>query len=350
MNEHLSRRSFLRHGSLALAATAFSPKITLPKGDITVGHGAHRYRVVPGWGVLDAGKNPVNDCHEMVEDARGRLILLTNETKNNVLIYDKSGKLLDAWGTSYPGAHGLTLANEGGEQFLYIADNTRKQVIKTDLKGRELMKLEYPKETGRYDHPGQFTPTETAINPVNGDIYVADGYGANYITRYDAKGRYIGHFGGRGESLTDHFDCCHGVIVDTRNASNPTLIVTDRRRQAWKRFTLDGKYLSTIALPGTYICRPVIKGDYLYGAAYRSMSDQYPDSGYIQILDKADKVVSTPGGSAPTYTNGKLEEQRKQDPDKVFMHPHDVCVDSDGNIYVPQWNSKKTYPVKLERV
>jgi len=39
----------------------------------------------------------------MVEDAKGRLFLLTNETKNNVLIYDKSGKLLDAWGTTYPG-------------------------------------------------------------------------------------------------------------------------------------------------------------------------------------------------------------------------------------------------------
>lgn len=346
----LNRRQFLRNGSLALAATAYTPKIVFPKDDIQIGHGAYRYRVVPGWGVLDAGKNPVNNCHEMVEDAKGRLILLTDEVKNNVLIYDKSGKLLDSWGTTYPGAHGLTLANEGGEQFLYITAVNRRQVIKTDLKGREIMKLDYPKETGKYDHPDQFSPTETAINPTNGDIYVADGYGANYITRYDAKGRYISHFGGRGASLTDQFDCCHGVLVDTRNRANPTLLVTDRRRNALKRFTLDGKYISTIALPGSYICRPVIKGDMLYGAVFRSTSDAYPDSGYIQILDKNDKVISTPGGSAPTYANGKLEEQRKQDPDKVFMHPHDVCVDSDDNIYVPQWNSKNTYPVKLERV
>jgi hypothetical protein len=32
------------------------------------------------------------------------------------------------------------------------------------------------------------------------------------------------------------------------------------------------------------------------------------------------------------------------------MHPHDVCVDNDENIYVPQWASKKSYPIKLERV
>ncbi len=42
-------------------------------------------------GALDAAKYPVNDCHEMVEDSRGRILLLTNETKNNVLVYNKSG-------------------------------------------------------------------------------------------------------------------------------------------------------------------------------------------------------------------------------------------------------------------
>ena len=31
------------------------------------------------------------------------------------IIYDKSGKLLSSWGHDYPGAHGLTLFNENGE-------------------------------------------------------------------------------------------------------------------------------------------------------------------------------------------------------------------------------------------
>jgi hypothetical protein len=35
---------------------------------------------------------------------------------------------------------------------------------------------------------------------------------------------------------------------------------------------------------------------------------------------------------------------------KTFLNPHDVCIDDDENIYVPQWNSGKTYPVKLHRV
>jgi len=347
-----NRRTFLTQAS-ATAAALSVPNILFgkqPQGDeITVGHNGFRYRVVPGWGVLDAGKNPVNDCHEMVQDARGRLFLLTNETKNNILIYVKSGKLLDSWGTTYPGAHGLTLASEGGEQVLFICDPDRHQVIKTDLKGKELLKIDYPKETGVYAHPAQFKPTETAVNPANGDIYVADGYGANYVMQYDRTGKLIRYFGGRG-SGNGHFDCCHGVLVDTRNKNNPTLLVTDRRRNALKRFTLDGNYLSTIALPGSYVCRPVLRGDMLYAAVFRSTSDSYPDSGYVQILDKNDKVVSTPGGSAPVYQNGQLQEQRKDRSFTTFLHPQDVLVDEDENLYVAQWASKKTYPVKLERV
>jgi hypothetical protein len=36
--------------------------------------------------------------------------------------------------------------------------------------------------------------------------------------------------------------------------------------------------------------------------------------------------------------------------DKIFIHPHDVCVDRDENLYVAQWASGKVYPYKLRRV
>jgi hypothetical protein len=58
-----------------------------------------RYRLDKDWSKADSQKNPVNDCHEMVQDSKGRILLLTNETKNNVLIYNKSGKLLAPGGT-----------------------------------------------------------------------------------------------------------------------------------------------------------------------------------------------------------------------------------------------------------
>jgi hypothetical protein len=350
----ISRRDFIQKSGLAVGGLSLinnpNAKIMMPKAEeIIIGHNSHKYKVVAGWGLLDANKNPVNDCHEMVEDAKGRLIMCTNETKNNIIIYDKSGKLLETWGTKYPGAHGLSILNEGGQQYLLLTDTIRHQVIKTDLKGKEIFTLDYPKVSGVYESPNQFVPTETAVNPANGDIYVADGYGANYVLQYDAKGRYIRHFGGKGET-NETFNTCHGVLVDTRDAKNPTLLVTDRMHNCLKRFTLEGKYLTTYHLPGTFICRPVLRGKYIFGAAYRSGNAGWGNSGYIQILDENMKVVSTPGGSAPTYINGTLQRQHKDDPNNVFMHPHDVYVDSDENIYVPQWASQKTYPVKLERI
>ena len=346
---YLTRRNFIKYTGLSLPAVSLMSSLEYgPKDEVIIGHNEYKYKVKVGWGALDAGINPVNDCHEMVEDKQGRLLLLTNETKNNVLIYDKSGKLLESWGTSYPGAHGLTLYNDGFEESLFICDTSRHQVIKTDLAGNVKMKLDYPIETGKYDYPSQYLPTESAVNPINGDIYVVDGYGLNYVIQYSSKGEYIRHWGGKGTE-NNQFQCCHGILVDQRNKNKVTLIITSRVDNCWKKFTLDGQYISTIALPGSFICRPVIKGDLLMGAVFRSTSESYPHSGYIQILNKLDRVVSTPGGTAPEYLRNVLQEQRKNDPFKVFMHPHDVCMDSDNNIYVPQWASQKTYPIKLER-
>lgn len=349
-----TRRSFLKKAGTLLTVGAAGPHLWIKKGqaasnEIVLGHRCHRYRVIEGWGILDGNKNPVNDCHEMAADARGRLFMLTNETKNNILVYDRSGKLLNAWGTSYPGAHGLTLSKEGDEEYLYITDTDRNQVIKTDLNGREVLVLDYPKEVADYESGASYKPTETTVNPANGDIYVADGYGLNFIIQYDYSGKYIRHFGGTGDSAAT-FRCCHGIAVDDRDPVNPTLLITDRSHMCFKRFTLQGNYLESISLPGSFICRPVIKGNHLYAAVYRSSSELLADSGYITILDRNNRVISTPGGSPPSYSDNVLLEQRKDGTFRGFLHPHDVCIDDDESIYVPQWASGKTYPIKLERI
>ena len=311
-----------------------------------LGHNQKRYRINTRWSQADVSRNPVNDCHEMVQDQRGRILLLTNETRNNVLIYDKNGKLLDSWGTEYPGAHGLTLFNENGTDVLFICDNTRHQVIKTSIDGKVLMTLDYPKETGLYTQPEEYVPTETAIAP-NGDIYVADGYGKDFIIQYDAQGRYIRHFGGRGEGA-EHLLNAHGVCVDLRNPAQPCLVVCSRQQNAFKRYDLTGKYLETIALPGAWVCRPVIRGEHLYAAVLQSNNRQWQESGFVTILDKQNRVVSNLAGSEPTYTGAALDEMYQTI--QAFQYPHDVCVDDEENLYVAQWNSGKTYPFKLEPV
>lgn len=314
--------------------------------DSITGHNTHQYTVIKDWGVLDKEKYPVNDCHEMVMDSRGRLFMLTNEVKNNILIYDKSGRLLGSWGHDYPGGHGLTIGKENGKEFLLITDYIRHQVIKTSLEGEVLMVLDYPKETGMYKSADEYKPTETAVAP-NGDIYVADGYGLQYVIQYNSRGEYIRHWGGSG-SGDEFFDCVHGVTIDNRKPGETVLLLTSRNHNVFKRFTTEGKYISTIHIPGSFVCRPVVHKKNIYAAVFRSGSNQNPESGFITILDENNTVISTPGGTAPVYIDGKLQPQQKAD--RVFIHPHDVCIDDEDNLYIPQWASRKTYPVKLQRI
>jgi hypothetical protein len=337
-----TRRKFVKKSSLALGAVATIPsfgfniiKMEKTSEDLIIGHGDFKYKVDKSWGDLDPKKVPIDNCHEMVVDSKGRIILLTDEPKNNLIIYDKSGNLIDAFCNRFPGGHGLTINDEGGEEFLYVTDNGwfhdhkypddwkyfsgNGFVSKISMKGELVFNLGHPHTIGIYEAEDKFKPSETAVAP-NGDIYVADGYGSNFIIQYDQYGKYIRHFGGNNNPDPNYrLLNAHGVAVDLRNPDAPQLIVTSRQECSFKFYTLDGIYKKT--KDGT---------------------------GYVTILDENDKVVSNPGGQAPKYVNGELQYQIQENP--FIRHGHDVCVDDDQNVYVCQWNGGRTYPIKLERV
>ena len=341
----MKRSTFLSKSAVAAAGLFITRDLFRQQASPIYGHNGMTYQLNTKWGVLNADKTPVNDCHEMIQDIKGRIILLTNETKNNVIIYNKSGKLIDSWGTQFPGAHGLTVQHTGKEDFLFITDTNTHQVYKTTIDGRILLTIDPPKDLPAYAKKEAFVPTETTVLD-NGDFYIADGYGAQHILHYDEKGILKNAFGGRGEG--DQFlDNAHGICVDKRNGTT-TLLITDRTRNAFKRFSLEGKLLEVIHLPGACVCRPVIKGDYLYAAVLRSPDLNAEGSGFITILDKENKVVSNLGGCAPVYENNKLKPLYQTE--KILFHPHDVCVDDEGSIYVAQWASGKVYPYKFTRV
>jgi outer membrane protein assembly factor BamB len=321
-----SRREFLK--ATALTGVSFSlPVFNIVSkphlGEEVIGHGEFRYKVHKAWGNLDPEKTPVKNCHEMVMDKKGRLIMITDEVKNNIIIYDKSGKLLATWGNEFPGGHGLTLSDEGGDEVLFICDPETGRVVKTTLAGKTLLELPHPKTVGAYESSQTYKPTETAIAP-NGDIYVADGYGSQYILQFSSKGELIRKFGGPGDG-DENFSTAHGVCIDKRDKQNITLLCTSRAHNSLKRFTLDGKYLSTIFLPGAYVCRAVMdEGNIYAGVCWSRLRylNQTANSGFVTILDDKNKVVSNPGGTNPVYKDGALQLIVHDMP--IFNHCHDV--------------------------
>lgn len=367
----MNKRTFLKSSAMAsagfIASKSFAFNILhkqVQPADLVIGHNGFTYKVDKGWAKISTVAYPINNCHEMVQDSKGRLIMLGDDVHNNILIFDKSGKLLDSWGTAYPGGHGLTISKEGEEDFLLVVDcgyyNDKTgagkaqagQVIKTDLTGRVIFNIGHPSTLGVYDEKDPYRPTETAVAP-NGDIYIADGYGSDYILQFDRKGHFIRKFGGRNNANKEHnLYNAHGVAIDNRDKNNPVLICTSRDECCFKVFTLDGTFIKRIDTPGMYVCRPVIHGQHLYAGVCWSKDKEgkrNANTGFLTILDTNYKVISSPGGTAPVYQNGVLQ-QTFQDATKVFQHGHDVCVDEDDSIYVCQWNANHTTPVKLTRV
>jgi hypothetical protein len=361
MNPHadhthsISRRRFIGStvataGFLAAPYVRASDKTAPSLHGIIVGHGAHRYRVDMLWSKADPEKTPVKNCHEMVQTRDGRLFLLTDEPKNNMLVYSKDGELLASWTLNLSAGHGLTLVTEGEREVFWIAD-TKGRVVKASLEGELLMELPTALQCGAYEAGQEYFPTEVAVGP-DGQIYVADGYGSQYILRFDSTGKYLGKFGGKYELAQGWFVQAHGIALDTRGET-PLLVCTERMRNEFQWFTLAGEYVKCVYLPGAFVSRPVIRGDFLYSGVCFGMepNDYRPKMkrGFITILDKEHRVVSNPGGHAPRYNEGgKLEVMMQDQP--FLLHCHDVCIDDQGDLYACQWSAKKVYPYKLYRV
>ncbi len=336
----MKRRTFIKDTSL-LCLSSYAMAYINTDNNIIFGNGPKKYTWDKSWAADNANKLPVKDCHEMVFTKKGDIIMLTNETKNNVIVFDKKGKIKSSWGYEFPGAHGLSIHGDE-EQTLFITDTDRHQFFNTTLDGKIIMTWDFPLDTGKYTTKNSFVPTETAITR-EGEIYVADGYGDQYITHYDAAGKVKNIFGGRGTE-DKHFDNAHGICIDYRSEI-PTLIITDRNRCCFKRFTMSGLYIETIALPGANVCRPVIKGDYLYAAVLTSGNTSNANTGFVIILDKTNKIVSTLCATAPIYENGHCKKMYQTV--QLFKHPHDVMIDDEDNLYVCQWNSGQVYPYKF---
>jgi peptidylamidoglycolate lyase len=342
------RRSFL--GAAAAAGAAFAtggaPWVRAQSTSAVLGQGKFRYRVVPGWGELGPS-TPVKDCHGIVRDREGHVILLTNHTANNVIVYDRAGRLVHKWGTRFPGAHGLSIVTEGAREVLFITDLNTARVVTTTLDGTVLEEWRWPGHTGKYTEEKQYRPSWTLHLPA-GDFFILDGYGRDFICHHGPDGKFRRIFGGQ-EGGIAHWGP-HGGMADARDAARPALLVAMSDQQHLLRLGLDGAKLGRTDLPGGNPRQIRLHDGHFFVA---HLADNWPQDrasrGFVSVLDGDLRVLSNVGGTAPEYDDaGGLRRMRSREP--VFVHPHDVAVDDDGSLYVAQFASGQTYPLKLERV
>lgn len=322
-----------------------------PAADDLLGQGEFRFRLVPGWAAEALAKVNVKNGHAVVIDSKGRLFFLTDDARNNVLILDPAtGTLLGHWTARMPGAHGMSLVRGAdGSEALFITDTQLHQVRKMTLEGRELAIYPWPAEAKLHAKETEYRPSKTIHLP-DGSFAVFDGYGKDYIFHYQADGTLLRTWGGTLGDENDHLKHWgpHGGAFDDRDGT-ARIIIAMSDQQEIRRFSIDGHFLDQLPFPGGNPRDIVPMGTH---TMIPHLGDQWPkdkDSpGFISIVNSSWKIVSNIGAPPAEYANGTLQPMRSDG--RTFIHPHGVCADAEGSLYVAQFASPSAPLLKLQRV
>jgi len=356
----LDRRRFLFAASAGLAATAIAPRSFFAKDEpLILGAGNHRYEWVRGWGKLPDGMKYGSTHGGVVVDSKG-LIYFSTDGEGSILVLDPDGKFVRSIGKEWKpdkdgnGTHDMQLHREGKQEFIYLVSLFRNEFAKITTTGEVVWVKGYPEKSGIYKSKTEFKPTGITVAP-NGDFYVTDGYGANYVHRYNAKGEYLNSWGGKstremqdGKVVKElkedgKFNTPHKIIIDQRG-KEPTVLVTDRANHRLQWFTLEGKHLKTVdGTENDFLRLPSV-------LSIRGTDVAIGDlAGRVTIIDKDNKLVTQLGDGPDPKKRATNKITPDQWVDGQFIAAHGLSWDKQGNLYVAEWNLSGRV-VKLKRV
>lgn len=303
----------------AIAADAVAP--------VRMGCGAMTFDTVPGWGLGEDGKSVLGGTHgSVVIDKAGNIYTSANL---GVFVFSPDGKVLRRFvGDEYSNIHDMEIRDEADGEFIYGARNANAEGIKFSAEtGDIVLKLPFPKESGL--DLQKFSPTAITVAP-NGDIILSDGYASNYIFKFDKTGKYLMHFGSKGNDMKQ-FNTAHGMTLDTRY-SPPRLLICDRNHEPKGRllhYDLDGNFIEEVITGLGMPTSVAIQGDFV----------SVPDlQGRVVILDKSNRIISVLGHNPDPKLGGSYNVPQDQWKEGIFSGTHGSYWDKDGNLYVQDWN------------
>jgi len=294
-----------------------------------------KYSVATNFFEANPDGKQLGPCHGgVVIDEKGN-IYVTTDTERGILVFTPKGKFLRAFGPSH--IHGLEIRKEKGVEYIYGARPSQHEVIKLTLEGKQEWAIHYPKEAGIYKDEDGFKPCAVTVAP-DGSIFVADGYGSNYVLKFDKDRKFVKAFGGPGEA-EGKFKTCHGIGLDTR-LKQPLLLVCNRNNNRVEYWDLDGNFVRVIQKDLRLPAAVHIRGDYAV----------FPElAGRVTVLDKEGKIVAQVGDNPNVSQRANFGLPQDQWSDGICNSPHGASLDKKNNLIVSEW-SKFGHLHKFTRV
>ncbi|QDT10326.1 6-bladed beta-propeller [Planctomycetes bacterium K23_9] len=294
---------------------------------VRMGCGIMTFDTVPGWGLRPDGNSSIGPTHgSVVIDQEGNIYTSADQ---GVFVFSPEGQVIHSYlDADYRSLHDMEIREENGEEFIYGARNKNAEGIKFKVKGGDVvLRLPFPEESGL--GLKRFNPTAITV-AANGDIYLSDGYASNHIFRFDKDGKYLSHFGEKGNGLKQ-FNTAHGMTLDTRYEPH-RLLICDRNHKPKGRlvhYSLDGEFIEEVITGLGNPTSVAIQGDFV----------SVPDlQGRVVILDKSNTIMSVLGHNADRKQGGSYRVLQKDWIEGVFSGTHGSYWDTHGNLYVQDWN------------
>ena len=293
-----------------------------------------KFAIVPNFFEATPDNQPLGACHGGVVPDKAGNIYVTTDTKRGIVVFTPDGKFLRAIGPSQ--IHALEIREEKGVEYIYAARPSGHEVIKLKLDGEQLWSIPTPveakimkdgKEVELYKEGKGYNPCAVTVAP-DGSIFVADGYGSNFVLKFDKDRKFVKAFGGPGVE-EGKFPTCHGIGMDTRSGK-PLLLVCNRNSNRVEHWDLDGNFIRVIQKDLRMPAAVNIRGDYAV----------FPElQGRVTILNKAGDIVAQVGDNPNAAQRANYGLPQDQWKDGICNSPHGATMDKKGNLIVAEWSA-----------
>lgn len=254
-------------------------------------------------------------------------VYVSTDSMRGILVFGQDGKYLRNFGP--PMIHGLFLQRERDGEYLYAARPNFHEVLKIKTDGTTVWTMGYPEASGIYTKAEEFNPTNMVALP-DGTIFVADGYGKNYIHKFDRDRKYIKSFGGQGASPAEEgkFNRCHGLAVDLRGPK-PLLVVCNRESGRVEHWDTDGNFLKVLQRDLRMPAAANVAGNYIAIAELQ---------GRVTVLGKDNSIVAQLGDNPNEKQRANYGLAQSEWTEGICNSPHGVAFDKAGNVIVSEWS------------